>query len=313
MLLHSLSLAETRPPRARPRGHLRPLRRPRRRLPRRRHPASSRDLDHAERIAFLDFAAAIADASWPEASLYFQRGPDLLRGVEPGQRAHYLDSQHPRRPPHRPPGLRPLRRGRHRPARRRRRLPRPPHRAGRPASSRLSPVAAMSFLKSAPTLTERLRLDELEAWHDAGLEILRDSVEGGEAYFRLESGKAEQMIQQLSARVDLDRVSRAAAPLLQGAHRHQHQRAARRRPRREGHRLGQRARPLHRRHLGLPARVHRGVRQQGGELRRLQGLRHPPGRAPRVRQLRLQLRAATAPSATAAATSVERERRAPRA
>src|SRR6476620_4258788 len=34
-------------------------------------------LEPVEVAAFLDFAGAISDSAWPEASLYFQRGPDL--------------------------------------------------------------------------------------------------------------------------------------------------------------------------------------------------------------------------------------------
>jgi nitric oxide reductase NorD protein len=169
-------------------------------------PLAVESLDHAELVAFIDFAASISDSAWPEASLYFQRGPDLIRAVEPSQRASYLQLS----------------------TRVARRIGRQsyalfaegttalrevdPHRHKRfiELGSQLvgaSPVAAMSFLKSAPVLAGRLRADELEAWHEVGLDILRGSTEGGEAYFRLESGRAEQMIQSLSARVDLSRVS----------------------------------------------------------------------------------------------------------
>lgn len=169
-------------------------------------PAAVDALDHHEMVAFIEFAASISDSAWPEASLYFQRGPDLLRGVEPGQRASYLalSTRVARRIGRQSyalfaegtTALRDVNSTRHK------RLIElgerlVPH----------SPFAAMSFLKSAPALTERLRPEELEAWHEAGLDILRGSVEGGEAYFRLESGRAEQNIQTLSARVDLSLVS----------------------------------------------------------------------------------------------------------
>jgi hypothetical protein len=163
-------------------------------------------LERQELVAFLDFAAAISDAAWPEASLYFQRGPDLLRNVYDTQRAHYLQLS----------------------TRVARRLGRQAYtlfaegslalKEANPAHHArildladmlvpLSPVAAMSFVKSAPVLSERLRPPELEAWHAGGYSILETTLEGGEAYFRLESGKAEEMIQSLSARVDLMRVS----------------------------------------------------------------------------------------------------------
>jgi hypothetical protein len=69
-----------------------------------------------------------------------------------------------------------------------------------------SPSAAMEFLKSSPEVLKRIRRTELTRWHEAGQKILRQSLEGGEAYFRLESGKGEEVLTQLSSRVDLSRV-----------------------------------------------------------------------------------------------------------
>jgi hypothetical protein len=164
------------------------------------------NLDPVEVAAFLDFAGAISDSAWPEASLYFQRGPDLLRGVESGQRARYLELA----------------------TRVARRLGRQayllfaegsaalrevrgvPHGRLIELAERLvntSPTAAMAFIKSTPQLTIRLRIDEIEQWHEAGFDILKQTQEGGEAFFRLESGKAEETIHALSARVDLQRVA----------------------------------------------------------------------------------------------------------
>lgn len=163
-------------------------------------------VERQDRHAFLDFAAAVADASWPESNLYFQKGPDLLRHVDPDQRARYLDLS----------------------ARVARRIGRQAYTLFSEGAAALrqvdghyhhrlidladslvvtSPVAAMSFIKSAPEVLVRLKIDEIEEWHAAGQEILRDSYEGGEAFFRLESGKSEQVIASLSARVDLNHVS----------------------------------------------------------------------------------------------------------
>ncbi|MPZ47868.1 MAG: VWA domain-containing protein [Dehalococcoidia bacterium] len=163
-------------------------------------------LNQAERLAFLDFASAISDAAWPEASLYFQRGPELLRPIHDDHRAAFLEVA----------------------ARVARRLGREAYSLFAEGANALknvdllyhgqlikmadrligiSPVAAMSFLKSSPEIAGKLRVEEVEAWHEAGLEILRESIEGGEAYFRLESGRAEQLLNFLSARVDLYSVS----------------------------------------------------------------------------------------------------------
>jgi hypothetical protein len=169
-------------------------------------PAVMQALDHAERVAFLDFAAAISDSAWPEASLYFQRGADLLQHIEPTQRAHYLEfatrvARHIGRQAFNlfADGALALRTVRH-----------DYHGRTIDLADRLvnlSPTAAMSLVRIAPVLNERLRPEEIELWHQAGLQILIQTVEGGEAYFRLESGKAEQMIQSLSARVELGAVS----------------------------------------------------------------------------------------------------------
>ena len=168
-------------------------------------PGALHSLTQNETAAFIDFAAAISDGAWPEAALYFQRGPDLLRGIEPGQRARYLELSS---------GVA-------------RRLGRQAYVLFAEGSLALrdvaevhhgrlielaeglagpSPAAAMAFLKSTPVLVKRLRPDELAAWHAAGVDVLGQTLEGGEAYFRLESGKAEETIQALSARVDLGRV-----------------------------------------------------------------------------------------------------------
>ncbi len=169
-------------------------------------PGMVASLNHSERLAFLDFAGAISDNAWPEASLYFQRGPELLSSIAGAERAHYLDLC----------------------ARVARRLGRQAYilfadgtQAFREIDDRqhgriidlasslitLSPVAAMAFIRSVPSLTDRLGPEDIAAWHNAGLEILKQTTEGGEAFFRLESAKSEQTVANLSARVDLTSVS----------------------------------------------------------------------------------------------------------
>src|SRR5207249_12303857 len=67
--------------------------------------------------------------------------------------------------------------------------------------------AAMEFLKSVPNVLDRIRYEDIEAWHAEGMNILRGSVDGGLAFFRLESGKGEEVLDNLSSRIDLARVS----------------------------------------------------------------------------------------------------------
>src|SRR5690606_20481393 len=68
-----------------------------------------------------------------------------------------------------------------------------------------SPTAAMEYLKSAPFVRTRLTVEQMERWQQAGLDILtvEGNPEGTEAYFRLESARAEEMLRALSSRVEL--------------------------------------------------------------------------------------------------------------
>src|SRR5262249_580104 len=142
-------------------------------------------LTHDERLAFFDFATPISETAWPEASLYFQRGPDLVRTIASGERAHYLELATRVPPPIRPRAYTLFAEG---PVALRT-VPEPyPARLIELATRlvSLSPVAAMSLIKASPTLSERLRPDEIDVWHQAGLEILQTTLEGGEVFFRLE-------------------------------------------------------------------------------------------------------------------------------
>ena len=67
----------------------------------------------------------------------------------------------------------------------------------------------MAFLRSSPHVLTRLTGDQLERWLQGGWDLLfeQGNVEGAEAYFRLESSRAEEMLATLSARVELRNVS----------------------------------------------------------------------------------------------------------
>jgi len=64
----------------------------------------------------------------------------------------------------------------------------------------------MDFIAAVPTVLQRIRIDELEPWHNAGLKILQASHDGGEAYFRLQSTRGEDILENLSARIELSKV-----------------------------------------------------------------------------------------------------------
>ena len=64
----------------------------------------------------------------------------------------------------------------------------------------------MEFIKTASRVLERIPLD-IADWHHVGASLLDQSQEGGEAYFRLESSRGEEVLDALSSRVELARVA----------------------------------------------------------------------------------------------------------
>ena len=161
----------------------------------------------ADRGPFLAFARAVTRASWADTRLYFERGPKLLEGVDAEQRAAFLELAS--------------------------KVTMDVGRQGFPlfadAAQALTQVetedhgkllefatsiapgsstASMEYLKSAPFVRSRLNPEQMGRWADVGIEILQQgNAEGAEAYFRLESTRAEEMLRTLSARVELPAVS----------------------------------------------------------------------------------------------------------
>jgi len=163
-------------------------------------------LEGEDRLAFLRFAEALAASGWADARSYLERGPQLLARLHPQERVRFL-------------GL----------------AGRLVHEEGRQAFAYFaeacralgqidpslhahvlslaeellpqSPLAAMEFLRNVPRLMARLRLEELSRWHREGQALLQANREGGEAYFRLESSRAEEAMEALSSRLELSRVT----------------------------------------------------------------------------------------------------------
>ena len=164
-------------------------------------------LEPRDRDPFMEFAHAVTRASWADARLYFERGPALLDQIHPEHRGRFLElavqvtgaigrqgfplfadaaaalgetdsADHA--------GLMDF--------------------AGELVGG--SPTAAMEYLKSAPYVRNRLTPEEMRNWARVGADLLLEdgNVEGAEAFFRLESTRAEELLARLSARVELSRV-----------------------------------------------------------------------------------------------------------
>ena len=69
-----------------------------------------------------------------------------------------------------------------------------------------SAEAVASFLKSLPRVLERVSLTQLDAWFQQGVSLLRENVDSGVAYFKLESSRAEQLLDALSSSIELEKV-----------------------------------------------------------------------------------------------------------
>jgi nitric oxide reductase NorD protein len=163
-------------------------------------------LDGDDRAAFLRFAEALASTGWADARSYLEKGPALLTHVQPAQRTRFLTlSRELAR-----------REGRQaftffaEAARALNEVDPEMHGTLISMSEMLverSPVAAMEFLKSAPVVLSRIGSEEVAVWHGEGSNLLDNTAEGGEAYFRLESSRGEETLDALSSRVDLSRVT----------------------------------------------------------------------------------------------------------
>ena len=159
-------------------------------------------LQREDRAPFLTLAGAVADASWADVRQLFQRGASLLEPVAEHERARLLTlgarvAGHLGRNAYAlfAEGASALSE-----------VPRDAHGDLLGLAEELavgSPAAAMEFLKSAPSVLRRVRPSHLHRWHAAGHRILETTQAGGEAYFRLESGKGEDVLRELSSRVEL--------------------------------------------------------------------------------------------------------------
>jgi hypothetical protein len=162
-------------------------------------------LDEDDRLPFLAFAVELAQSSWADSRLYFERGAALIQKVHSPLRERYLllSAQ--------------VARGHNRSAFQFfeeaafafAELEPDDHHQVIELAEQLapySPFAAMDFITAVPKVLDRIRIDELEPWHNAGLRILQQSHDGGEAYFRLQSTRGEGILDTLSARVELSKV-----------------------------------------------------------------------------------------------------------
>ena len=163
-------------------------------------------LEGDDRSAFLTFAESLASTGWADARSYLEKGPSLLANIQSMQRGRFLNL------------ARELARREGRQAfaffaessRALAQVDQESHGLLLSLAEELverSPVAAMEFLKTASTALERIPVETIAEWHAEGSALLDQSADGGEAYFRMESSRGEEMLEALSSRVELSRIS----------------------------------------------------------------------------------------------------------
>ncbi len=247
-------------------------------------PTVLQKLDEDDRLPFIAFAVELAQSSWADSRLYFERGSTLIQKVHSPVRERYLilSAQ--------------VARGHNRSAFQYfeeasaslGELEPDDHHRVIELAEQLAPYsayAAMDFVTSVPRVLERIRIDELEPWHNAGLRILEASHDGGEAYFRLQSTRGEDILETLSARIELSKIGEIMRLYCKAL---------------TGRNVSiQTAESLAEKGIGwvrgapgeygwkhdLPARGNGALPREGREFRRNEGVRHAPGGAHRVREL----------------------------
>jgi nitric oxide reductase NorD protein len=168
-------------------------------------PQVLKKLDEDDRLPFLSFAVELAQSSWADSRLYFERGSALIQKVHAPLREQYLVLSAQVARGHNRSAFQYFEEAADALAE----LEPDDHHKVIELAEQLAPYssfAAMDFITSVPRVLDRIRVDELEPWHQAGLRILQTSHDGGEAYFRLQSTRGEDILDTLSARVELSKV-----------------------------------------------------------------------------------------------------------
>ncbi|MDP7514432.1 MAG: hypothetical protein QF422_05875 [Dehalococcoidia bacterium] len=70
----------------------------------------------------------------------------------------------------------------------------------------ISPASVRLLITQAPNVLDRLSPSQFEEWHREGMRALAESPESGPAYYRLESARSRETLDQLSSGVELTRV-----------------------------------------------------------------------------------------------------------
>ena len=131
-------------------------------------PRALQHLAEAHRATFLRLASGMADQAREKLFSLFTEGVEVLAGLEPAAQGQILTLAD--------------------------------------QVGRLSPAAAVEFIKTGPRLLDSLSLDGLRLWVAEGLRLLQQNHAAGLAYFRLQSQRALTAVRKLMPGLDLESV-----------------------------------------------------------------------------------------------------------
>ncbi len=158
-----------------------------------------------DKEAFFSLATGLVESNWRDAKSLFEAGAKSLPKVEAGQRLRFLKlaERFGKGGEHSIPSfiqesanaMAQMEPATH------------PHILSlSEALLSLYPSAAIEFIKSCPTVLDRISVDQLEVWFNEGLRILQGNGDGGLTYFRVESSRSKELVESLSSGVELERI-----------------------------------------------------------------------------------------------------------
>ena len=162
-------------------------------------------VDRADRANFLSLGTALTRENWRDLKAYFEHTPRILLHIEPSQRARFLQLGERISKNQRTNLIMFLTDS----ASAMGEITQSEHAQLLTLAERLAevqPAAVGEFLKSVPNIHTRIKDEQLVRWFETGLDIIRDNEEGGLSYFRMESTRSEQAVENLSYGVRLELV-----------------------------------------------------------------------------------------------------------
>lgn len=72
--------------------------------------------------------------------------------------------------------------------------------------SKINTSVVLNYLNGVPKALQRVSINQLETWYEAGLSLLHNNEDAGIAFFKGESLSSEEMLEKLSSGVELTRV-----------------------------------------------------------------------------------------------------------